>query len=86
MICSQTSHVSGPQALIRGRLFRDPVFFVPWNYATSRTTGDRNKNDKMVCWQGWGLGEAGAPNFVGGTINWKKKRLLKSDFAICDKS
>lgn len=85
MIYIKTSHILLHQVLIRGRSFSDSIFLATWNCAgIRRTTGEMNKNDKVVCWQGFG--EAGTLNLVGGTINLKKKIFLKSNFAICDKS
>ena len=74
MIYIKTSPVLLHQALIRGRLFPDPISLATWDCAAiRRTTGEMTKNDKIVCWQGFG--EAGTLNFAGGTINWKKKSL-----------
>lgn len=72
MIYIKTTHILLHQALIREDFF-------PWLHLLSymdcatirRTTGEMNKNDKIVCWQGFG--EEDTLNFAGGTINWKKK-------------
>lgn len=83
MMYIKTSYISPQQALIRERLFSDPISLAMWNCAATRTTGEMNQNDKIVCWQGFG--EAGTLNFAGGTIN-RKKKVFKSNFAINDKS
>lgn len=71
MIHIKASPILLHQTLIRGRLFPDSISLAPWDCATSRrTTGEMTKNDKLVCWQGFG--EAGTLNFAGGTIKWKK--------------
>lgn len=79
MIHIETTHTVPHQVLIRGRLLSDSIFSAARTCAGIGRTGETNKNDKVVCWQG--LRETGTRNSVGGTINWKKK-ILKSNFAI----
>lgn len=61
------------------------ISLATWSCAVTGTTGEMNKNDKIVYWQG--SEEAGTLNFAGGTIKLKKKKeVFKSSFAISDKS
>lgn len=74
MICIKTSPTLLHQALIGRRFFPDPISLATWGWAPiGRTTGERIKNEKIICWQGFE--EADTLNFAGGTTNRHLKSL-----------